>query len=113
MHRARLSIALVQKRRKQRSGAKRMESRGRRIGSVAGSWVTDLAELKQSIMLCSSCDFKWKSGAKKYGYELAKRWTKIWGGVVGKCDDCRQSGPQRSFYYHEALTGKVYDPNDR
>lgn len=113
MRLGRLSLAVVERKRKARAGAARVESTGRKVGSVAGSWVTDLAELKQSIMLCNACDFKWRHGAKKYGYELAKRWTKIWGGVVGKCDDCRQSGPQRSFYYHETLNGKVYDPNDR
>lgn len=113
MRRGRLSLAIFQRKQKARAGAKRVESAGRKVGSVAGSWVTDLAELKQSILLCSGCDFKWKWGAKKYGYELAKRWTRIWGGVIGKCDDCRQSGPGRSFYYHDSNTGKVYDPNDR
>jgi hypothetical protein len=113
VRRGRLALAVITRRKKARQGAARIESKGRPVGAVAGSWVTDLAELKQSILLCGVCDYKWRRGAKKYGYELAKRWTKIWGGVTGKCDDCRQSGPQRSFYYHEALSGKVYDPNDR
>ncbi len=111
MRRGRLSVAVIERRRSAREGAQRAESKGRPVGRVEGSWVTDLAELRQSILLCSFCDPKWRASASKYGYELTKRWTKIWGGVIGKCDGCRQSGVGRSFYAHGSIIGDVYDHN--
>jgi hypothetical protein len=90
-----------------RKKAKRSESSGRPVGKVEGSWVTDLAEIRQSILLCSVCDAKWKGSAKQYGYEVKKSWDQIWGGVVGDCDGCRQPGHQRKFYAHESLISKI------
>lgn len=98
-------------RREQRRRAQALESPGRRVGSVAGSWVTDLAELRQTIILCSNCDFKWRSSAARYGYEKLKKWSKIWGGVIGKCDGCREPGHQRTCYSHESIFDKVSEHN--
>lgn len=89
------------------SKKRQIESAGRPVGKVAGSWVTDLAELKQSIMLCELCDVKFRSAAARYGYELKRRWQRVWGGVGGQCDGCREVGLRRRFYAHGSLIGKI------
>lgn len=87
-----------------------LESKGRKVGAGAGSWVTDIAELRQQIMLCWQCDPKFKGSASRYGYHRDKKWTKLAGGVVGKCDGCREGGPGRQMYVHESFFGVTYDP---
>lgn len=85
---------------KARAGAKRSKATGRRVGAPIGSWVTDLAELKQTLVLCWQCDPKWKRVSKRYGYEPVKKWSDQYGGAVAPCDGCREFGPQRTCYVH-------------
>lgn len=90
-----------------RDGARAAESQGRPVGKVAGSWVTDIAELKQCIVLCQACDAKWKGSESRYGYEARRDWHTLYGGVIGKCDGCREGGAQRKCYAHGSLIGKI------
>ena len=83
---------------------------GRRIGSVAGSYVTDLAEIQQAIILCWACEDKWKKIAKRYQYEARNQYNKIYGGVHGMCDGCREPGAQRRLYLHMSSYGSAYVP---
>ena len=86
------------------------EAPGRRIGAVIGSWVTDLAELKQTIILCWKCQEEFRKVAPRYHYHFAENWNKIWGGVHGKCDACREPGVRRSCFVHQSYLGKSYNP---
>lgn len=96
------------KRAKKRADAKRrLESRGRPVGRVEGTWVTDLAELKQLILLCWKCDPKFKDVAKKYGYFPKRSWNQRWGGVRTSCDGCRENGDRRKVYAHATLINKI------
>ena len=104
-----LSVEKRQQRQKARAKAKRRESPGRTVGRAEGSWVSDLAAIRQSILLCWACDAKWKGSTDRRDYEEAKQWTQIWGGVVGKCDGCRQPGHQRKFYSHASIFDGVCD----
>jgi hypothetical protein len=92
--------------RAKRAAAKRLEARGRRVGAVAGSWISDLAELQKVITLCWQCDPKWKRSAKQHGYD-SKRWMSKFGGVWADCDGCREFGPQRTCYIHMANIDQV------
>jgi hypothetical protein len=87
-----------------------LESKGRKIGAVIGSWVTDLAELRQEILLCSACDPKFAGTEARYGYHRDTKWKKIYGGVIAKCDACREMGHGRRMYVHESYFGVTYDP---
>ncbi len=87
-----------------------LESRGRRTGAVHGSYVTDLAELRQQIMLCSACDPKFAGSERRYGYHRDTKWKKAAGGVTAKCDACKEFGMGRQMYVHESYFGKTYDP---
>lgn len=81
-------------------------SKGRRVGSVAGTWVTDCAEIHQCVLLCSFCDHKFRPAHKRYGYH---RDTKFARGVGGDCDGCRthrEEGLQ--LYVHERFIGQGY-----
>lgn len=105
--RAQLNPASILRKMKARQGAKRIEAAGRRSGTPHGSWVTDLAELRQTIILCWACDAKWKRSAKRYHYEFRKDWHEFWGGVIGRCDACKEPGHGRRIYIHQSLHGKV------
>lgn len=86
----------------------RSVSPGRPVGSVAGSWVTDCAELRQCVMLCGFCDHKFRPSHQKYGYVRDVKWPN---GVGGNCDGCRvfqDSGIQ--LYVHEQFVGQSYTP---
>jgi len=78
---------------------------GRRIGAVTGSYISDLAALRQTILLCLSCDHKWNS--RKAHYEPKDDWHELYGGVNGACDACREPGHYRKIYVHESFHGKV------
>lgn len=93
-----------------RKKAKQVEAAGRNVGAVIGSWVTDLMELKQQIFLCSACEPRLRGGEGKYGYHRDTRWNEQYGGIIAKCDACREGGPGRRMYVHESYFGKTYDP---
>lgn len=95
--------ALIAKRRRAAS----FESPGRKKGGVIGSWVTDLAEIHQAILVCWQCEPKWKRIAKRYHYEPIRRWTEWYGGAWANCDACREWGPQRTCYVHSSTISQV------
>ena len=97
----------IEKKREARRSLKRSASTGRAFGAPVGRWVTDLAELKQTIILCSMCDAGWRRSAPRYHYEFRKDWHEYWGGVIGRCDACREPGHSRKIYIHQSLHGKV------
>lgn len=83
-------------------------SPGRPVGFVTGTWVTDVAEIRQCVLLCSFCDHKFKPAHKKYGYHRDARFQR---GVGGDCDGCRihrDEGLQ--LYVHESHLGHGYAP---
>ena len=88
---------------RQREPSSLIEYRGRKPGKLAGTEVTDLAELKKSIVLCAStCSRQFDH--RRYGYMKTSRW----GFVGGKCDGCGQMNMQNRFYVHETLENEVY-----
>jgi hypothetical protein len=83
-------------------------SQGRPVGTVAGTWVTDCAEIRQCVLLCSFCDHKFKPAHKRYGYH---RDTKFTHGVGGQCDGCRVNRDDGlQLYIHETYIGQSYSP---
>lgn len=97
IERRRVRMADMQERRRR---AASYESPGRRIGKVAGSWIYDIAAVKQCVMLCWECNPKWNPfNLRKIGDHV---WDKFYK-VSGKCDGCRKlfmDGSLR-FYIHE------------
>ena len=90
-----------------RSALAQFESRGRRVGAVTGSYITDLAAIRQTIILCSACDAKWKHDYKRHQYEPHKQFHEYYGGVIGSCDACREMGMRRKIYIHQSFHGQV------
>ena len=104
----RLTPAAYEQRLQDRRRLASYEAPGRKVGRGEGGWITDLAELRQSIILCNGCNFKWKwYGARRYGYAVHKKWNHLYGGVTGSCDACREFGNHRQLYVHEIHHGRV------
>lgn len=84
-------------------------SKGRPVGTVAGTWVTDCAEIRQCVLLCHFCDHKFKPSHQRYGYH---RDTRFPNGCGGKCDGCRTDHPENGLqlYVHESHLGQGYSP---
>ncbi len=95
---------------KKRVPINRIQAKGRKEGLAHGSWVTDIAELQQQIILCSACDPKFRGSEQRYGYHRDTKWHKIYGGVIGKCDACKEKGHGRRMYVHQSYFGQTYDP---
>lgn len=94
--------------RRQRHYVASLVSKGRPVGTVEGTWVTDCAEIRQCVILCSFCDHKFRGAHKRYGYHRDSRLPR---GVGGDCDGCRvhrEEGLQ--LYVHEAHLGAGYMP---
>lgn len=64
-------------------------SAGRRSGATPSSWVSDLMATHRSILLCTSCQPKYRPALKREGYEAASR-PPLKGGVIAMCDDCKE-----------------------
>lgn len=73
-----------------------LESTGRKPGQTAGTHVSDLAALKKTILLCSSCRPKFDD--KAYGYVTSARLPMC----GGKCDGCKDNGMGRSVFLHHS-----------
>lgn len=81
-----------------------MESPGRSVGSVAGSFVSDLAAIRQCVLLCWQCAPKFDP--KAHGYVHDKHYR-----VSGKCDGCRtrvMNGSLRFFTHESYLANGGY-----
>lgn len=81
--------------------AARAEHAGRKIGKPHGSWVTDLAELQKSILLCDSCHHRFNH--VQYGYYRQREFPY----VAGKCDACKREC-YGHFFIHEAYLHQVW-----
>ncbi len=93
-------------RQNQRNRVARMVSKGRPVGFVTGTWVTDVAEIQQCVLLCSFCDHKFKPAHKRYGYHRDTRFER---GVGGDCDGCRTHRDEGlQLYVHENFIGQGY-----
>lgn len=92
--------------RRQHSHLASLVSRGRPVGAVAGTWVTDCAEIHQCVILCSFCDHKFRPSHRRYGYHRDTRFAR---GVGGDCDGCRAHREEAlQLYVHESYLGQGY-----
>jgi hypothetical protein len=72
---------------------KEMTHPGRKIGGTHGSWISDLVELKKSIVLCHACTRKFDH--KKNNYYKQCEFPH----VLGKCDACKNFGKGDLFLH--------------
>lgn len=79
-------------------------SGGRRVGAVVGSYVSDLAALRKTIMLCALCVHRFNP--RRYQYEPWRRDLY----AVAACDDCRATTHGTRIFIHESLHQDVGDP---
>ena len=78
-----------------------MEYPGRKMGGVHGSHISDLAEMRAAILLCSDCQHKFNPSA--YGYYRTREFN-----VQGECDACKEfaQGPnQPVLFIHQSSIG--------
>lgn len=54
-------------------------------GTIRGSWLSDLAALKKAVMLCSSCQPRWKASAHGYERRMVGPGHRE---ARGECDGC-------------------------
>jgi hypothetical protein len=73
------------------------EHPGRKFGATAASWISDLSELRKTIILCWSCQSKFYHSRHNY-YKDRK-----FAFVMGDCDGCRDFAHQGAVYIHESL----------
>ena len=87
-----------------RQQLKMLEYPGRRSGTVPGSFVTDLAEQRAAIVLCSACQNKFNPMA--YGFYRTREFR-----IQGNCDDCgefSQGLNAPTFFIHESALGRKH-----
>ncbi|MCK5610487.1 hypothetical protein KAR91_51920 [Candidatus Pacearchaeota archaeon] len=63
------------------------KSRGRRAGTLAGSYIADKCALQKCICLCLNCVPRFEPKAHGY-YEAVM--PPFQNGAIGECDDCRE-----------------------
>ena len=71
------------------------------MGKPHGTFVTDEAERKIGVVLCSSCAHKFDP--KKYHYYLTREFQ-----IIGRCDACHEHAQGASFYIYEGLLGRKH-----
>ena len=79
-----------------------IESTGRKVGSAHGSYISDLAELCKTILLCYSCTRKFDH--KKYRYYKQREFPY----ALGKCDACKAFG-KNDLFLHESEVKKCWN----
>lgn len=84
-----------------RERAQRVEHPGRKVGKPHGTWVTDLAELCKTVILCDCCSHKFDR--KKYRYYKQREFPF----VLGKCDACKNFG-RAQLFIHESEVKKCW-----
>ena len=79
----------------------RLKHPGRPVMNPHGSWVTDKAEIKKGLLLCSKCSHKFDP--KAYDYYRTREFL-----VHGPCDACKQYANTTSatFFIHESFLGR-------
>lgn len=75
---------------------------GHKSGTVHGSYISDLAALYKTIVLCYSCSHKFDH--KKYRYYMQREFPF----VLGKCDACKNFG-KGNLYLHQSEAQKCWD----
>ena len=75
------------------------EHPGRKPGSLAGSYVDELAARHNLVLLCTSC--RGKFNYRQYGYLVDGELK-----CFSRCDDCRNHA-QTTAFFHEAEHAKV------
>jgi hypothetical protein len=81
--------------------AKRLEHPGRKIGLPHGSYVTDIAERGQGVVLCSGCAHTFVPG--RYGYYATREFR-----ISGRCDGCKGLDHNSRFFIHEKFLGRMH-----
>ena len=85
----------------------------KRPNKTAGTYITDLAERKKSLVFCSGCEHKFN--AKKWRYYKQTRFPY----VQGNCCGCQAHTDRGALYIHQSLLaepggkilhGKVWTP---
>lgn len=84
---------------------KSMEAPGRKLGRVAGGWISDLVALKKFITLCPYDVGKFNP--RHYHYEPWRRDTFC----VARCDACNQINTHCRGFIHESLHDEIGEPN--
>lgn len=93
---------MYNERKKRAAESKRLEHPGRNMGKPHGTWVTDMAEERQGIVLCSSCQHKFRP--EQYHYYRTREFQ-----IIGRCDACKQHHNQgNTFFIHESLLGRQH-----
>jgi hypothetical protein len=82
----------------------RAEAPGRPAGRVAGGWISDVAALKQCVLLCEFCQNKFDP--KRYGY---RKWKNTY--VSVKCDGCKAHTIRGTAFIHEGHYSEVINDN--
>ncbi len=82
--------------------AKRKESTGRKVGKPHGSFISDLAELQKSILLCDKCVGRFKNW-RWYGYYRQREFPY----VTGNCDACKERC-NGHFFIHESIVDQCW-----
>ena len=79
----------------------RLKHPGRPVMQPHGGWVTDKAEMKKGLLLCSKCSPKFDPDA--YHYYRTREFQ-----VHGPCDACKRYAPMNSatFFIHESFLGQ-------
>ncbi len=85
--------------RAQRKAAGLREHPGRNFGKPHGTWISDMCEQKQSILLCQLCSHKFQP--KQHNYYQTREFR-----VLGRCDACKEHENNATFYIHESLLGR-------
>ena len=74
---------------------KSSEAKGRKVGKPHGSHIDGLAELKKAVVLCDTCEKKFKRNdycrQQKYPF------------VRGDCDACKVFSERAALFMHESL----------
>lgn len=91
----------IGKRKAKVKDTKRIEFPGRSLGKPHGTFVTDIAERSQGIILCSSCVHKFNPN--KYNYYLTKEFR-----IQGRCDACKEHTQGTNFFIHDSLIGQKH-----
>lgn len=80
-----------------------IEGKGRPVGTVAGTWVTDYAELKRCITLCYACVPKFNPARYQYVHDTHLD-------ARGICTGCRDNMERKlEVYVHESIIGHNYE----
>jgi hypothetical protein len=72
------------------------ESKGRPVGTLAGSHIADLVALKKTVILCDGCVRKW--GSARNGYVTQSRIPFC----SANCDGCCEMGTDRRLFLHHS-----------